>query len=203
MANNMVRARIQICGTRPLLQHQFGPGALPLEKEERSGVPGNDPAEWRRTSMVTADGQMYVRGFNAFGMLRDAARHTKKGKGSLQSQVAATLQILDHQILLDRWLPEHGDPTTNSTDSVYIDVAGVKNPSTKGRNVRYRLAASSGWKAAFTILWDKTIISRDQMRAILNDAAVLVGLGDGRSIGYGRFAVEAFEVLDAEKAAAA
>ena len=30
------------------------------------------------------------------------------------------------------------------------------------------------------------------MKAVANDAATLVGLGDGRSVGYGRFHVEAF-----------
>jgi hypothetical protein len=53
---NIIKARIEIRGTRPLLQNQFGPEALPLEKGERTGVAGNDPEEWRRTCMVTAEG---------------------------------------------------------------------------------------------------------------------------------------------------
>jgi hypothetical protein len=32
------------------------------------------------------------------------------------------------------------------------------------------------------VVWDKTIIDRNQMRAVLDDAGKLVGLGDGRSI---------------------
>lgn len=195
--SNLVKARIEIRGTRPLLQHKFGPEALPLEKGERTGVAGNDPEEWKRTCMVTKDGQLYVTGTYAFGMLRDAARHTRKGKGSIQAMVAATLQIVDDRILLDRFQPL--EVTTDSSQPVYIDVAGVRNPSTKARNVRYRLAASSGWNAAFTILWDKTIVSRDQMRAVLNDAGMLVGLADGRSIGYGRFEVVKFEEVSEEE----
>jgi hypothetical protein len=200
---NIIKARVQICGKRPLLQHQFGPEALPLEKAERTGVAGNDPEEWRKTCMVTATGQLYVRGTYVFGMLRDAAKHTKKGKGSIQSVMAATLLIEEDRVLLDRWVPKEGDPTTDAGQPVYIDVCGVRNPSTKGRNVRYRLAASSGWRAAFTMLWDKTLVSRDQMRAVLNDAGTLVGLADGRSVGYGRFDVESFEVASAEAATAA
>jgi len=76
--SNIVRARVTICGTRPLLQHAFGPEALPLEKGERTGVAGNDPQEWRRTCMITADGQLFIRGTYVFGMLRDAARHTRR-----------------------------------------------------------------------------------------------------------------------------
>jgi hypothetical protein len=200
---NIVRAEITIRGKRPLLQHSFGPEALPLEKAERTGVAGNDPEEWRKTKMVTPQGQLYVRGTYIFGMMRDAARHTRKGKGSIQTLVAATLQIEEECVLLDRWMPKEGDPKMEPGEPCYIDVAGVRNPSTKARNVRYRLAASSGWIASFTLLWDKTIVSRDQMRAVLSDAGTLVGLGDGRSVGYGRFIVERFEEADAKEAAAA
>ena len=163
---NMIRAKVEICGKRPLLQHAFGPEAIPLEKAEKTGVAGNDPEEWRRTKMVTAEGQLFVRATYIFGMLRDAAKHTRKGKGSIQALLAATLQIEEERILLDRWMPQTGDPKMASGDPVYVDVSGVRNPSTKGRNVRYRLAASSGWKTIFHLLWDKTIVSRDQMRAL-------------------------------------
>lgn len=201
--SNLVKAKIVIRGTRPLLQHMFGPEALPLEKGERTGVAGNDPEEWKRTCMVTKDGQLFVFGTYIFGMLRDAAKHTRKGKGSIQAMVAATLQIEDERILLDRFLPKDG-PTTDSMQPVYLHVSGVRNPATKARNVRYRLAASAGWNAQCTILWDKTIVSRDQMRAVLNDAGTLVGLADGRSVGYGRFEVTKFEELsDAKKKTAA
>jgi hypothetical protein len=181
----------------------FGPEAIPLEKGERTGVAGNDPEEWKRTCMVTKEGQLFVFGTYIFGMLRDAAKHTRKGKGSIQAMVAATLQIEGERILLDRFLPNDG-PTSDSTQPVYLHVSGVRNPATKARNVRYRLAASAGWSAQCTILWDKTIVSRDQMRAVLNDAGTLVGLADGRSVGYGRFEVKKFEeLIDAEKKTAA
>jgi hypothetical protein len=40
------------------------------------------------------------------------------------------------------------------------------------------------------------VVDRNQMRAVLNDAGVLVGIADGRSIGFGRFSVEGFEVVE-------
>lgn len=86
-------------------------------------------------------------------------------------------------------MPKAGDPPDDITAPVYIDVCGVRNPSTKGRNVRYRLAASPGWECVFTIIFDKTVVARHQMISAINDAAVLVGIGDGRSIGNGRFEV--------------
>lgn len=204
---NIVRAKVTIKGVRPLLQHHFGPDALPLEKGEKTGVAGNDPEEWRKTALVTKDGQLYLEPTYAFATIRDGAKYTKKGKGSIQSAVAASLQVVDAAVLIDRHMPnfpnghafdiKSAEPPPRDTDApVYLDVRSVKNPSTKGRNVRYRVAASPGWSATFTILWDKTIVSRAEMQAVLNDAGVLIGIADGRSIGFGRFSVESFEFLE-------
>lgn len=202
MSKNIVRARVTIRGARDFLQHAFGPESIPLEKGERTGVAGNDPLEWKKTCLVTKEGQLYIRGSYIFGCIRDGAKHTKKGKGSIQAVVAATLQIEESIVLIDRFLPK-GEPTTDPTEPVYIHVCGVRNPSTKARNVRYRLACSPGWTCSFTILWDKTLVARDVMRAILNDASILVGLGDGRSVGNGRFEITSFvELTDAEEATA-
>ena len=203
---NIVTAKVKITGVRPLLQHRFGPDALPLEKQEKTGVAGNDPEEWRKTAMVTKDGQLYLEPSYVFATIRDAAKYTKKGKGSIQSVVAATLQVVDNEILIDRHFPgfpnghafdiTQVEPPARDKDApVYLDVQSVRNPSTKGRNVRYRVAASPGWSTSFTILFDKTIVDRNSMQAVLNDAGILVGIADGRSIGFGRFTVESFEEL--------
>lgn len=199
----LVKARVKIRGTRPILWHRFGPDAIPLEKQERTGVAGNDPEEWRKSYLATKDGQLYLEPSYIFGCLREAAKYTKSGKGSIQKNVAATLQVLDDRILIDRWLPENlEDLTEDPNEPVYIDVRSVRNPATKARNVRYRLAASAGWTAEFNIVWDNTIVSRGQMQAVLNDAGTLVGLADARSIGFGRFEVLEFEVSDAKEATA-
>lgn len=205
--SNIVRAKVTIKGVRPLLQHHFGPDALPLEKQEKDGVAGNSPNEWRKTALVTKEGQLYLKPAYAFATIRDAAKHTKKGKGSIQAAVAATLQVVDDRILLDRFFPGFPNghafdinaaepPPTDSDLPVYLDVQGVRNPSTKSRNIRYRLAASAGWSCSFTILWDKTVVDRNQMRAVLNDAGTLVGIADGRSVGFGRFEVASFEEVE-------
>lgn len=198
--SNMLEARVTIRGDKPLMWHHFGPDALPLEKQERTGVAGNDPEEWKKTVLVNKDGQLYVEPSYVFGCVRDASKHTKKGRGSIQSLMVATLQVTDDRVLVDRYLPDgngRGELTSDSDEPVYLDVRSVRNPSTKARNVRYRITASPGWRATFTLLWDKTIVSRAQMEAVLIDAGRLAGLGDGRSIGMGRFSVEEVEVVDA------
>lgn len=196
---NLLTAKVIIQGTRPLIWHHFGIDAIPLEKQERTGVSGNDPEEWRRTVLMTSDRQLYILNSYLFRCIRDAAPYIKRGK-TFQNAVSATLQIMEDVILLhDRYVPikpvqlEQGQ-THEETPPTYILVAGVKNPSTQNRNIRYRIAASPGWQCSFTLLWDKTVISREQMKALCLTSGQLIGVGDGRAIGYGRFIVEKFEV---------
>lgn len=201
MANNIIEAKVTVKGIRPMLWHIFGPNSIPLEKQERTGVAGNDPEEWRRTVAHTKDGQLFIPGSYVFGTLRDGSKFTKKGKGSIQSVLTSTLQILDDRVLVDRYIPGFNGslPETLPTDPdepVYLDVRSVVNPSTRGRNVRYRVAASPGWMATFTLQWDKTIVSRNEMEAVCRDAGQLCGLGNGRKIGMGRFKIEQFEVIE-------
>jgi hypothetical protein len=194
MANNMLTATVTIEGTRPLLWHHFGPDAMPLEKQERTGVAGNDPEEWRKTVLFSnKTRQLYVKPTYVFGTIRDGAKHTPRKRGTLQPFVAATLQVADNLVWIDRYLPEEPIPQ-DPEEPVYLDITSVKNPSTRARNVRYRIAASPGWQATFTIEWDKTVVSRGEMESALNDAGKLVGIGDGRAIGNGRFVVKSFDV---------
>lgn len=195
--SNMLTAHVVIKGSRPLLWHRFGLNMLSPVKRERTGVIGNDPEEWKQTVLATEQGQLYLEPSYIFAAIRDGAKYTAKKRGTLQPLVVATLQVLTDRILIDRFLPnpETALPT-DPTASVYLDVRGVKNPTTKGRNVRYRVAASPGWSASFTILWDKTLVSRGEMEAVIIDAGRFVGVGNGRSIGFGRFAVESCMVED-------
>lgn len=191
---NILVADVKVRGTRTIWWHWFGPDAIPLEKRERTGVAGNDPEEWKRTVLSTNEGQLYILNTYIFGCMKEAAKYTKKGRGSIQKMVVATLQVQPEIVLVDRHIPnfDNGLPVTMPTDPtlpVYLDIRGVVNPSTRGRNIRYRVAASPGWEMSFQLEWDATIVSREQMNAVLIDAGNLVGVGSGRNIGRGRFKV--------------
>ena len=189
---NILTATVTVRGTRPLLWHHFGPDAIPLEKGEKSGVAGNNPDEWKKTVLATTDGQLYVEPTYVFGCIRNGAKYTKKGRGSIQATVASTLQVLDGRVLINRYLPDgngRGELTRDDTQPVYLDVRSVTNPSTRGRNVRYRIAAGPGWETTFRVAWDKTMVSRGEMQAVLRDAGMFFGLGDGLAVGFGRFEI--------------
>jgi hypothetical protein len=181
-----------------LFFHAFGPDSIPLEKGERTGVAGNDPEEWKKTYQADSDGSLYLNPAQFYRCLWVAARHTKKGRGSIQKDVEATLQIDDLRIMTGRkmWALNGKAPPTDDALPVYLDIRGVVNPTNKARNIRYRVACSPGWECEFHPLWDKTIVSRTQMHAVILDAGRLIGVGNGRAIGMGRFEVLSFEVED-------
>ncbi|ADI38034.1 hypothetical protein [Waddlia chondrophila] len=191
----LLKAKISIKGKRPLLFHRFSVDSIPLERQERTGVAGNNPEEWKNTVLKTQDNQLYLESSYIFGCLRDGGKHIKSGRGTLQAKVASTLVVLEEIILLDQYLPSEELLTQDKTQPVYLDIRGVKNPNSKGSmHIRYRVAAAPGWSTSFSIEWENTLISRNEMTSILNSAGSFVGLGDGRSIGFGRFEVTKFKV---------
>jgi hypothetical protein len=192
---SILQAQVSVRGTKPLLWHAFGPDAIPLEKQERSGVAGNVPDEWKKTVLMTGDRQLYIDPSYAFGAIRAGAYNVKKGRGSIQAAVCSTLEVLGSVILVDRHVPEEPIPR-DPTLPVYLDVRGVVNKNTKSRNVRYRVAASPGWACSFAIQWDATIVSREEMKAAVLDAGRFAGFGDGLRVGFGRFEVTSFEVSE-------
>jgi hypothetical protein len=194
---NQLEAELLIQGTRPLLWNHLQPSESFGKRQERGGTVGNDPTEWQRNVLITPDRQLYLLPTHIFGCLRDAAKYTKRGRSSLISSMSSTLQVLDRRVLVNRYLPEAPIRASEELEQeVYIFMSVVKNIATRGRNIRYRVAAAPGWQCSFTLLWDKTIISRHEMEAVILDAGRLVGLADGRSIGYGRFEVLKFDVLN-------
>ena len=204
----IVAAKVAISGIKTLAIHHFGPDALPLEKQEKTGVAGHDPEEWKRTVLLTKKRELFLPPTYFFGSIKEGGRHVKKGRGSIMYDVAATLQIEDDAVKICY----DGDPIvlSESPDVIdaysipteelpvsYVERIGVKNPSTKARNIRYRVAVKPGWSMSLTIMFDPTIVARTQMGQALTAAGQLVGIADGRgSIGYGRYNVDQFEILN-------
>lgn len=197
MPSNIVMAEVKIIGFRPIMWNHFGVEALSKVRKEKNGTPGNDETEWERSVLITENRQLYLDNSYIFGCIRDGSKYTKKGRGTLQSVITATLLVLEDKILINRFMPDV--MTTSDSNDVYIDVRTVRNPTTKGRNIRYRVCSRSEWKATFTIQWDITIISRQEMLAVIIDAGKFCGLGDARNIGFGRFEVEEFLITEVQK----
>lgn len=194
----ILKANITLTGKRSILFNHFSRDSIPLEKRELTGKPGNDPEEWKRSILMTKERQLYVEGSYIFGCLRAGGKEVKVGRASMQAKIASTLLVLDEIILLDRFVPLEEDLTEDKDQPVYLDVRSVSNPNTKGRNIRYRIAAAPGWRISFQIEWENTIVSTELMQSAVMNAGSYVGLGDGRNIGFGRFDIESFEIEEAK-----
>lgn len=203
---NILSAKVSIRGIRTLAWHHFGVDALPLEAREKTGVAGNDPEEWKRGVLMDEERKLYLLPTYFFGCVKGGGKTVKRNKTTLLSAIASTLQVMDDQIYISNGKdilnlpepPEMIEAGTRKLDNLppcYVEIIGVRNPSTKARNIRYRVVAKPGWQCDFTLLWDATVIDRRSMELAVINAGQLVGIGDGRgSIGYGRFNVEAFNV---------
>ena len=188
-----VRAKISIKGTKPLLFHTFPIDTLTPGKT-KSGTTGKDASEWKSTVLMTSDRQLYVMGCYIIGAVKVAGKLIKVGKGNMMKKIESCLECLQDQLLLkDLYVPLEDDITNSVTEPVYIDVRSVVNPATKGRNLRYRVAAKAGWELSAVIQWDDAIVSRDMMKQCVESAGLYEGIGDGRRIGFGRFDMISFE----------
>lgn len=191
-----ITVKISITGTKPILINTFPIDTLD-EGKAKSGTTGKDESTWKRNVLMTANRELYVLPSYIIGSIVNGGKNIKVGKGSLSKKVGSSLECSPEIILLDGLkVPPEKEVTTNASDDVYIDVRSVLNPMTKGRNVRYRIAAKPGWKLSAMISWDDAQVSFEQMKQSLVNGGLYEGIGDGRKIGFGRFKVIKFELLD-------
>lgn len=197
----MKRIKVEIEGIKPFLFHKFNIESIRDMAKVKTGSAGNDPEEWKK-SFFHNDGKLYVPGNYIFSTLKKGSFYTKSGRGSIQSTWISAIQVEDEIIFFDReifknWeeMPLEEVPV-DPNEKVYVDVRMVANPNTKGRNVRYRVALSPPWKLYFNLILDDSLVSVQQAKKVVQDSGKLVGIADGRTLGYGRFKVNSFEYED-------
>jgi len=192
----MKTAEVKIKGTKPLIWHAFNENVLSMDRKSISGKVGNNSEEWKDTVLVDNKKRLYVKDTYIFAALREGAKNIKIGRGTLKAKLISCLTVIDSKIyVINREMPKEKDLTKNSEDPVYLDICGVTNPNTKGKNIRYRIASSPGWEIIFVIRWDDRLISHDHMEQIVEAAGLYNGIGDGRNWGNGRFKIISYELI--------
>lgn len=197
----MKKATVEVVGIRPLFFNAFRIEAISNLSKVRTGSAGNDPEEWKRT-VLEKNNQLYIPGSYWTSCLKNGSFYTKAGRGSIQKSFVSSTCILTEISLINRHLPNNWEKMTieemvrDSNQPVYLDIRGVTNPSSKSKNIRYRIACCPGWKTEFQFTFDDTIISASQIKKIVDDSGKNIGIGDGRLLGYGRFQVEKIEFSD-------
>ena len=175
MSTKLVQATIK--GTSALLMHAY-PMVTPPKGWEKTG-----PQEQAEIAAYrTPDGQLYVPGVALQRCLVSAAAYSKgRGRASLQKPVAACVMITPEYVLLNQ-------------DQFAIDSRPVVIPATKGRIVRHR-PRFDAWQLTFTIEYDTTLLNETELRQVVDDAGLRVGLLDFRPEKkgpFGRFMVTAW-----------
>jgi len=196
----MKKAIFTAKGTKPFLFHRFNIEALTNTKKPKDGTSGNNPSEWKET-VWTEGTKLYVPAFYLHSAITQGAKFVKIGRGTVSKHVSSALTILDEKIYFNRQLPKPIEEMTgedisrDSSDPIFLDIRGVSNPNTKGKNIRYRLGLSKDWEINVNIEWDDSIISKEQMKSSIEALGKLVGFSNGRTLGYGRFDLTKFEIL--------
>lgn len=190
----MKNLAFDLIGTSPFLYHKFNIENISNKSRPKSGSAGDNPEEWK-TSVWCEGKKLYIPGNYLFSSIQAGGKYVKAGRGNISNRLAGCMRVVTEKFYLNVELPEDIEElstenfTRDSSRRCYLDIRSVKNPMTKGRNVRYRVALSPGWGTSVEVEWDDTIISKDDMKRAIECAGKFSGVGDGRGIGLGRFDV--------------
>jgi len=170
----------EITGTSPLLMHRF-----PMEEitaiEKKPREEQAEIAAYRDPDTE----ELYIPGVAFQRCLVAAAVYSKgRGRASLQKPVAASVLVEPERAGL-------------GVKDYNIDSRPVVIRATKGRIIRHRPRLET-WSATFTITYDDELLTKDQLRQVVDDAGARVGLLDFRPEKkgpFGRFTVTHWEEI--------
>lgn len=176
----MKQYEIEITGTTPILMHgsqSIGTETTVGKKKGGDALTG-DPEEWRKTIYFNDEVGVYLPPelFEASWML--AGKEFKSGRTNVVKYVKSGVMIKEN------FLPfySRGKPirTLEDVTPKDIDIRSVKNPSTKGRNMRYR-ARFFEWSTKMNVIVTADdYITQQMLKDIISYSGKFVGVGDWR-----------------------
>lgn len=177
---------IKIKSICPMLHHgaqAVGMQEQSLKKKGGTALTGN-PDEWKDTIYYKDGIGIYLPAMSFEACIKNAAKQFK-----ITGRATATKYVDSGVFCIDEYLPflVNGKPIMSLDDPrIVIDKRTVKNPSTKGRNVRYR-AKFDEWASSFKILVHADDYLSDKLLSeIIVYGGLYVGVGDYRPK-FGRF----------------
>lgn len=191
----MEKVSVRIVGTSPLMMHN---GRLvnpldPIVKEmkkitSKTKKTEEDHDQLARLEFIGGlyyDGKIgpYVPANCLWATIRAGARLQKKGPA-----VERGLMVVDNMNRLDYTGTRK---STEMYDAGFADIRKAKPPGGSGQVMRCRPRFDLPWSVSFTLMFDATQMSSDELRYWTEQAGLLTGLCDGRKgLGMGRFIVE-------------
>jgi hypothetical protein len=182
---------VRLQGVAPILFSRFTEGSV---QSIRTGATGGKFTDDERTLealekvYVNEAGGLYVPGWNVKKCLLDGCKmgNHKEGKKSFGQYVAATVFVDGNPVFDGKMEP----------DFIH-EVTGKRPPRTGGAVLIKRPAFNDGWELPFTLNVVDPRRDAATLRAALEDAGLLAGLGSWRPE-YGRFIVTEWEIIRAE-----
>lgn len=165
---------ITVKGSTPILLHRF-----PLEPIE--AIEKKTPAEQAEICAYRepASKELCFPAVNVQRALVKGAAYSKgKGRATLAKSAAACIMVGPEYLLF-------------GVKHYSIDARAVVVPATKGRVVRYR-PRMDAWQLSFAVEYDDALLRETEVRRIIDDAGLRVGIGDFRPEkggSFGRFLV--------------
>jgi len=169
---------VTLVGTSPLLMNGRTSRWVEWYKKERDKGKGEkektDPVEEaERGAYKDVDGNFVIPAKNILRMIRDAYGTLTAFSSGYKKMIESSVSILQLEIPL-----KFKSKSINESD---VNVGGNKP------DIRYRYEFL-GWELTFTLRIRSSVeLSEKKVFKILDFAGQFVGLGDGRTLGYGRF----------------
>lgn len=175
----------RITGVSPLLHHRF-----PMDPDEGKDLDKKTPDEQAEVvAYRDPEGNLMVPGVNVQRAFVAGGMYVKVPRVRTATKlVAACVMVTPQYLLLNQ-------------KKYTIDSRPVVIPSTKGRIIRHRPCFEE-WELEFTIEYDDSLLTQDQMRELVDATGSRVGLCDFRPEKkgpFGRFAVTHWEPDRADK----
>lgn len=188
--------KIKIKSASPMLHH--GSQSVGMEKVELKKKGGTallgDSEEWKKTIYFDEKVGVHLPASVFEACLINAGKQFK-----VTGRKTATEYIKSGVFCMEECLPflVDGSPIKTLDDErIIIDKRTTKNPSTRGRNMRYR-ARFDKWSSEFTIMVNSDdYITSDLLKEIIKYAGMFVGVGDYRPR-FGRFMLDNFKEVSA------
>jgi hypothetical protein len=153
-----------------------------MKKQGGDALTGN-PDEWKQTIYYKDRVGVYLPAICFEACVKNAAKQFKIGRATAMKYVDSGLFCSDEYLSF----LVNGKPIMSLDDTrITIDKRTVKNPTTKGRNVRYR-AKFDEWESTFRIIVSADdYLSEKLLQEIITYGGSYVGVGDYRPK-FGRF----------------
>jgi len=187
-----MRYKVQIKSIGPMLHHSsYNIGMDTTRKKKGGNAILGDTEEWKKTIYFDESFGVYLPSISLEASFIEAAKQFKMGRGTYSKYFKSGVFI--NEIMLPFYV-EGSEIKTLEDKRIIIDRRTVKNPATKGRNMRYR-AMFKEWESEFdvTIAADD-YIDKEILQDVMNYAGKFIGVGDYRPR-FGRFTVVSMKKL--------